>query len=232
MNIIFVDGKIPIDMDKHSNRFKSAFEEAFGEDSIIVDVDASYGVNKCQEKIEDCFANNVKYVITNDIVSWGNQEYSWDDAENKCCAYIYYDDLGEIFSVEELTDKEIRKSNNLEKMYLNGAFVKPNKLKVAVSEIINAVKDNIDSSASYKKIETCVMDVFSNSDFLPLGAFLRNLTGNPWIRIFEMDSSQCKFLSIHNGWLESMKNKEFINNYLIGNFDIYDDAVELYVKHV
>ena len=228
MNIIFVDGKIPIDVDKHSNRFKSAFEEAFGEDSIIVDVDASYGVNKCQEKIEDCFANNIKYVITNDVISWGNQEYSWDDIENKCCAYIYYDDLGEIFSVEELTDKEIRKSNNLEKMYLNGAFTKPHKLNSIVSKIINIVKDSADN----KKVEGDITNIIANSDFLPLGAFLRKLTGNPWIRIFEVDSSQCKFLSIHNGWLESMKNEEFINNYLICNFDIYDDAVEIYVKHV
>ena len=228
MNIIFVDGKIPIGEGGYSDRFANAFRAAFDEYNVIVCVDAAYGVNKCQEKIEDCLANGVKYVITNDIVSWGNQEYSWDDIENKCCAYIYYDDLGEIFSVEELTDKEIRKSNNLEKMYLNGAFTKPHKLNSIVSKIINIVKDSADN----KKVEGDITNIIANSDFLPLGAFLRKLTGNPWIRIFEVDSSQCKFLSIHNGWLESMKNKEFINNYLIGNFDIYDDAVELYVKHV
>lgn len=228
MNIIFIDGKIPYDGNKYSDKFKDALKEAFDENNIIVCVDAYYGVNKCQEKIEDCLANDVRYVITNDIVSWGNQEYSWDDAENKCCAYIYYDDLGEIFSVEELTDKEIRKSNNLEKMYLNGAFTKPHKLNSIASKIINMVKGNTDN----KKIEKDITNIITNSDFLPLGAFLRKLTGNPWVRIFELESSQCKFLSIHNGWLESMKNKEFINNYLIDSFDIYDDAVELYVKHV
>lgn len=228
MNIIFIDGKIPYDGNKYSDKFKDALKEAFDENNIIVCVDAAYGVNKCQEKIENCFANNVKYVITNDIVSWGNQEYSWDDIENKCCAYIYYDDLGEIFSVEELTDKEIRKSNNLEKMYLNGAFTKPHKLNLITSKIINIVKDNADN----KKIESDIATIITNSDFLPLGAFLRKLTGNPWIRVFEVDSSQCKSLSIHNGWLESMKDEEFINNYLISNFDIYDDAVELYVKHM
>ena len=228
MNIIFIDGKIPIDGDKYSDRFKNAFEEAFDDLNIIVNVDAAYGVNKCQEKIEDCLANDVRYVITNDIISWGNQEYSWDDVENKCCAYIYYDDLGEIFNVEELTDKEIRKSNNLEKMYLNGAFTKPHKLNLVASKIINIVKDSADN----KKVEGDITNIIANSDFLPLGAFLRKLTENPWIRIFEVDSSQCKFLSIHNGWLESMKNKEFINNYLICNFDIYDDAVEIYVRHV
>ena len=228
MNIIFIDGKIPIDGDKYSDRFKNAFEEAFDDLNIIVNVDAAYGVNKCQEKIEDCLANDVRYVITNDIISWGNQEYSWDDVENKCCAYIYYDDLGEIFNVEELTDKEIRKSNNLEKMYLNGALTKPHKLSSLASKIINVVKDNVDN----KKVEKDITNIIANSDFLPLGAFLRKLTENPWVRVFEVDSSQCKFLSIHNGWLESMKNEEFINNYLICNFDIYDDAVELYVKHM
>ena len=228
MNIIFIDGKIPIDGDKYSDRFKNAFEEAFDDLNIIVNVDAAYGVNKCQEKIEDCLANDVRYVITNDIISWGNQEYSWDDVENKCCAYIYYDDLGEIFNVEELTDKEIRKSNNLEKMYLNGAFTKPHKLNLVASKIINIVKDSADN----KKVERDITNIIANSDFLPLGAFLRKLTENPWVRVFEVDSSQCKFLSIHNGWLESMKNEEFINNYLICNFDIYDDAVELYVKHM
>lgn len=228
MNIIFIDGKIPYDGNKYSDKFKDALKEAFDENNIIVYVDAAYGVNKCQEKIEDCFANNVKYVVTNDIISWGNQEYSWDDIENKCCAYIYYDDLGEIFSVEELTDKEIRKSNNLEKMYLNGALTKPNKLNSIISKITNVVKDNVDN----KKVERGIINIIANSDFLPLWAFLRKLTGNPWIRMFEVDSSQCKFLSIHNGWLESMKNKEFINNYLIDNFDIYDDAVELYVRRV
>ena len=228
MNIIFIDGKIPHDGNKYSDKFKDALKEAFDENNIIVCVDAAYGVNKCQEKIEDCLANDVRYVITNDIISWGNQEYSWDDVENKCCAYIYYDDLGEIFSVEELTDKEIRKSNNLEKMYLNGAFTKPHKLNLVASKIINIVKDSADN----KKVERDITNIIANSDFLPLGAFLRKLTGNPWIRMFEVDSSQCKFNSIHNGWLESMKNKEFINNHLIDSFDIYDDAVELYVKHV
>lgn len=228
MNIIFIDGKIPHDGNKYSDKFNDALKEAFDENNIIVYVDAAYGVNKCQEKIEDCLANDVRYVITNDIISWGNQEYSWDDIENKCCAYIYYDDLGEIFSVEELTDKEIRKSNNLEKMYLNGALTKPNKLNSIISKITNVVKDNVDN----KKVEKGIINIIANSDFLPLWAFLRKLTGNPWIRMFEVDSSQCKFLSIHNGWLESMKNKEFINNYLIDNFDIYDDAVELYVRRV
>lgn len=227
MNIIFIDGKIPIDGDKYSDRFKNAFEEAFDDLNIIVNVDAANGVCKCQERIEDCLANDVRYVITNDIISWGNQEYSWDDIENKCCAYIYYDDLGEIFSVEELTDKEIRKSNNLEKMYLNGAFTKPHKLNLVASKIINIVKDSADN----KKVERDVTNIIANSDFLPLGAFLRKLTGNPWIRVFEMDSSQCKFLSIHNGWLESMRNEGFTNNYLICNFDIYDDTVEIYVRH-
>ena len=227
MNIIFVDGKIPIDVDKHSNRFKSAFEEAFGEDSIIVDVDAANGVCKCQERIEDCLANDVKHVITNDIVSWGNQEYSWDDIENKCCAYIYYDDLGEIFSVEELTDKEIRKSNNLEKMYLNGAFTKPSKLKITVSKIINTVK-GIGNNMLYKDAEKCVVDAIAESDFLPLGVFLKKLTGNPWIRIFEVE----KLIAIHENWLENSKNRDFVNNYFINSFDIYDDAVEIYVRRM
>ena len=227
MNIIFVDGKIPIDMDKHSNRFKNAFEEAFGEDSIIVDVDAANGVCKCQERIEDCLANDVKFVITNDIVSWGNQEYSWDDIENKCCAYIYYDDLGEIFSVEELTDKEIRKSNNLEKMYLNGAFTKPSKLKTTVSKIINTVK-GIGNNMSYKDAEKCVVDAIAESDFLPLRVFLKKLTGNPWIRIFEVE----KLIAIHENWLENSKNRNFVNNYFINSFDIYDDAVEIYVRRM
>ena len=229
MNIIFIDGKIPLDGGGYSDKFVNAFRDAFDEyGTIIVDVNAANGVNKCQERIEDCLANDVKYVVTNDVVSWGNQEYSWDDIENKCCAYVYYDDLGEIFSVEELTDKEIRKSNNLEKMYLNGAFTKPHKLNLVASKIINIVKDSADN----KKVERDITNIIANSDFLPLGAFLRKLTGNPWIRMFEVDSSQCKFNSIHNGWLESMKNKEFINNHLICNFDIYDDAVEIYVRHV
>lgn len=229
MNIIFIDGKIPLDGGGYSDKFVNAFRDAFDEyGTIIVDVNAANGVNKCQERIEDCLANDVKYVVTNDVVSWGNQEYSWDDIENKCCAYVYYDDLGEIFSVEELTDKEIRKSNNLEKMYLNGAFTKPHKLNLVASKIINIVKDSADN----KKVERDITNIIANSDFLPLGAFLRKLTGNPWIRMFEVDSSQCKFNSIHNGWLESMKNKEFISNYLICNFDIYDDAVEIYVRHV
>lgn len=229
MNIIFVDGKIPIDVGEYSDRFKNAFKEAFGEFNIIVDVDAANGVNKCQEKIESCLANNVKYVITNDIVSWGNQEYSWDDAENKCCAYIYYDDLGEIFSVEELTDKEIRKSNNLEKMYLNGALTKPSKLKSTASKIISAVSDIVDNR-SHKNAEQCVIDAIAASDFLPLGAFLKKITGNPWIRIFEI-GSQREFLSIHNNWLDSLKNKDFVNNYFIDSFDvIYDDTIEIYVK--
>lgn len=228
MNIIFIDGKIPHDGNKYSDKFKDALKEAFDENNIIVYVDAAYGVNKCQEKIEDCLANDVRYVITNDIISWGNQEYSWDDVENKCCAYIYYDDLGEIFSVEELTDKEIRKSNNLEKMYLNGAFTKPHKLNSIASKIINMVKGNTDN----KKIEKDITNIITNSDFLPLGAFLRKLTENPWIRIFEVGGGECNLLPIYNGQLESIKNADFINNYFIGNFDVYDDAVELYVKHV
>ena len=201
MNIIFVDGKIPYDGNKYSDKFKNAFKEAFGELSIIVNVDAANGVHKCQERIEDCLANGVRYVITNDIISWGNQEYSWNDIENKCCAYIYYDDLGEIFSVEELTDREIRKSNNLEKMYLNGAFTKPRKLNSTASKIINIVKNNADN----KKIEKDITNIIANSDFLPLGAFLRKLTGNPWVRMLELKNGQCKPLSTHFGWLESIK---------------------------
>lgn len=228
MNIIFIDGKIPFDRGRYSDKFTNAFRAAFGEyGTIIVCVDAATGVNKCQEKIENCFANNVKYVITNDIVSWGNQEYSWDDIENKCCAYIYYDDLGEIFSVEELTNKEIRKSNNLEKMYLNGAFTKPSKLKTTVSKIINTVKC-IGNNMSYKDAEKCVVDAIAESNFLPLGAFLKKLTGNPWIRIFEAG----KLIAIHENWLENSKNRDFVNNYFINSFDIYDDALEIYVKHV
>lgn len=228
MNIIFVDGKIPYDGGKYSDKFKDVFKEAFGEyGTIIVYVDAANGVNKCQEKIENCFANGVKYVITNDIVSWGNQEYSWDDIENKCCAYIYYDDLGEIFSVEELTDKEIRKSNNLEKMYLNGAFTKPHKLKSIASKIISAVK-GIGNNMPYKDAEKYVVDAIANSDFLPLGAFLQKLTGNSWIRIFEAG----KLIAIHENWLENLKNRDFVNNYFINSFDVYDDALEIYVKRV
>ena len=224
MNIIFVDGKIPLDGDKYSDKFKNALKEAFDGNNIIVYVDASNGVHKCQERIEDCLANDVRYVITNDIISWGNQEYSWDDIENKCCAYIYYDDLGEIFSVEELTDKEIRKSNNLEKMYLNGAFTKPPQLNSIVSKITNVVKNNVDN----KKIEKDIINIIANSDFLPLGAFLRKLTGNPWVRIFEAG----KLIAMHENWLENLKNKNFINDYFINSFDIYDDAVEIYGQHV
>ena len=224
MDIIFVDGKIPIDGGGYSDKFINAFNAAFDEHDVIAYVDAAYGVNKCQERIEDCLANDVRYVITNDIISWGNQEYSWDDIENKCCAYIYYDDLGEIFSVEELTDKEIRKSNNLEKMYLNGAFTKPHKLNSTASKIINIVKNNVDN----KKIEKDITNIIANSDFLPLGAFLKKLTGNPWVRIFEAG----KLIVMHENWLENLKNKNFINGYFINSFDIYDDAVEMYVKHV
>lgn len=227
MDIIFIDGKIPHDGNKFSDKFRNTFKEAFDEHIIPVIVDAANGVHKCQERIEDCFHNGVKYVITNDIVSWGNQEYSWDDIENKCCAYIYYDDLGEIFSVEELTDKEIRKSNNLEKMYLNGAFTKPSKLKTTVSKIINTVK-GIGNNMSYKDAEKCVVDAIAESDFLPLGVFLKKLTGNPWIRIFEVE----KLIAIHENWLENSKNRDFLNNYFINSFDIYDDAVEIYVRRM
>ena len=111
------------------------------------------------------------------------------------------DEDTEYVDVEELTDREIRKSNNLEKMYLNGAFTKPRKLNSTASKIINIVKNNADN----KKIEKDITNIIANSDFLPLGAFLRKLTGNPWVRMLELKNGQCKPLSTHFGWLESIK---------------------------
>ena len=60
-------------------------------------------------------------ILTNSLVALSH-EYGWNEAEGHTDIYIWRFDLNKYVRIDELTDKDIRKAHNVEKMYRAGVF--------------------------------------------------------------------------------------------------------------
>lgn len=64
-----------------------------------------------------------KYIILTNDTQFLDNQYCWDDYNKECNLYIIPNSQEpEIFQASKLVNKEIRKTHNLRRMYINGAF--------------------------------------------------------------------------------------------------------------
>lgn len=85
-------------------------------------VDAQYGYYDNYRRLELFYqvSDENTIIYTNSLVAL-NADYCWND-EKKCCELYLRDIAGAWKPCQELTDKEIRKAHNLEKIYRAGGF--------------------------------------------------------------------------------------------------------------
>ena len=85
-------------------------------------VDAQYGYYDNYRRLElfNKTSNNDTIIYTNSLVALNN-DYCWNE-DKKCCELYLRNIAGEWKPCQSLTDKEIRKAHNLEKIYRAGSF--------------------------------------------------------------------------------------------------------------
>ena len=110
MIVYFEDGSITND---------SVFDENGSE---LIKVDAGMGYSHCRKKLR-YIKNNLPFdtkVYTNSLDAFSNF-WCWDEENGIPMIYIKIDN-GEWKLISELTTRKLRAANNLEKLYINGAF--------------------------------------------------------------------------------------------------------------
>ena len=119
MKIYFEDGTL----DNMLNLYNaSAFEGS--NVPYIIDAKNGYTVNEIELegllKMEEMHSMKIT-VYTNSLIALSNR-YCWNSELNIPELYFRNIPMGNFIRVDELTDKEIRKSHNLMQMYMHGAF--------------------------------------------------------------------------------------------------------------
>ena len=84
-------------------------------------VDAAYGPSSCFRILYWCKKREPEVPIYTNFVNALSFDFSWDEKENKCAAYIR-NDKGVWTNIQDLTDRELRFAHNIPKMYLAGSF--------------------------------------------------------------------------------------------------------------
>ena len=85
-------------------------------------IDAGMGVSKCIAALDAALLMNSDCVVyTNAIVALNNK-YVWDEKENIPQLYIRNGEYQLFTNITECTNRQLRESHNLMKMYLAGEF--------------------------------------------------------------------------------------------------------------
>lgn len=98
-------------------------------DEMYYRIDAMDGPTTCKINIQGLSDmvnhNEIAYdnvaILSNSLVALSH-EYGWNEREGHTDIYIWRFDLNKYVRIDELTDKEIRKAHNIEKMYRAGVF--------------------------------------------------------------------------------------------------------------
>ena len=122
MTVLFYDGNLSHVM---SPAMWESVTRDFRDRPVRV-VDARSGPGRAEEALSDIAASEDPkcVVVTNSLVALDN-DYCWNEETNSCDLYLFNLDIGGFIKAERLTDKEIRRAHNLEKMYRAGAFTLP-----------------------------------------------------------------------------------------------------------
>ena len=113
MTIFFVDDKIDVDKDS----FK---EYGLNINTLPIKIiDAGNGYSQCIEDAEEYKELNIP-VLTNAPYLLSS-DYCWNEKTNTFDCFIL-DSYGAWRNLQSLTDKELRKPHNIEKMWRAGAF--------------------------------------------------------------------------------------------------------------
>lgn len=119
MKILFYDGMMS---ERYFSLRDALEEEHYGFNANSYDIDAVYGPGKCKIFLDYIKNENTNaIVLTNSLVALDNT-YCWNDKTHSCDLYIFITSRNRFVSVNNLTDKNIKKAHNLEAMYRNGAF--------------------------------------------------------------------------------------------------------------
>ena len=84
-------------------------------------VDAAYGPSACFRDFYWYREHEPEATIYTNFINGLSFDFSWDTVNNKCTAYIR-NSQGAWTNIQELTDKELRFTHNIPKMYLAGEF--------------------------------------------------------------------------------------------------------------
>ena len=89
-------------------------------DGIIIDARYGFYDNYRRLKLIDDSKDSDAVVYTNSLVALDN-DWCWNEKEHR--PELYFRDIAGVWkNCTELTDKEIRRAHNLEKMYIAGSF--------------------------------------------------------------------------------------------------------------
>ena len=91
------------------------------EASHLTMIDAGSGYSKCIFMAETCKKINMA-VVTN-CTALLNSDYCWDEDKQRFDCYFYDKENKEWRNIHTLTDKDLRKAHNIEKMFRAGSFM-------------------------------------------------------------------------------------------------------------
>lgn len=116
MKVYFVDGQLDVValMDFKNIILNSKFAD------YAAFVDGKDGLSECKRRL-DLTWNNGTCVITNSALAFDGK-YTWDNETEQHELYIYNRKRHCFKPVHELTDRQLRRGNNLFKLYLTGEF--------------------------------------------------------------------------------------------------------------
>lgn len=106
MRIYFEDNRLTV---------PSGMEEAYGR------IDAEYGPTECLRQLRWYKEHAPDASIYTNFLNALSFDFSWDEKENKCTAYIRNNE-GVWTNIQDLVDRELRFAHNIPKMYLAGVF--------------------------------------------------------------------------------------------------------------
>lgn len=94
--------------------------EDFDKDSYYK-IDATLGPSYCFQELYWHRKYDPETIIYTNFLNALSFDFSWDEKENKCAAYIR-NDKGVWTNIQDLTDRELRFAHNIPKMYIAGEF--------------------------------------------------------------------------------------------------------------
>ena len=93
------------------------------EDYCYTPLDAAQGPTQNMITLTDLSVDHDRkwLVVTNSLLALDHR-FGWNEEENHTDIYLWVDEKRDFVRIDKLTEKEIHKSHNICKMYLNGAF--------------------------------------------------------------------------------------------------------------
>lgn len=115
--LCFVDGEIGINIRNICKDFAEKQDLTF---NFIV-IDANYGFTNCKEIIDTIKSYPYECMVLTNQIGILSHEYGWrEDLSEHERIFLFID--GNFINIQNLTDKELRKAHNIEKMYIANAF--------------------------------------------------------------------------------------------------------------